>query len=158
MELDLETFLTTLYVMVDDLYQAHVQPRLPTSGGPPPQLADSEVLWLGLASQWRGGVPWQSERGCLRYLHKQGRALFPGLTSQSAFNRRVRRLWGAFLMMGAATATQLTGPEEYEILEGVPVPVRGEPARFILAGWPRWPAAAKGAMTATSTGCACCCR
>jgi hypothetical protein len=134
MELDLETFLTTLYVMVDDLYQAHVQPQLPTSGGPPPQLADSEVLCLALASQWRGGVPWQSERGCLRYLYKHGRALFPGLISQSAFNRRVRRLWGAFLIIGAATANQLTGPEEYEILDGVPVPVaRG--ARSFHPGW-----------------------
>jgi hypothetical protein len=133
-ELDLETFLTTLYVMVDDLYQAHVRPQMPAGGGPPPQLADSEVLCLALAAQWRVGVPWQSERGCLRYARKHLRALFPGLTSQSAFNRRVRRLWGAFLILEAAAAAQLTGPEEYEILDGVPVPVaRG--ARSFHPGW-----------------------
>jgi hypothetical protein len=78
MELDLETFLTTSYVMVDDLYQAHVQPQLPASGGSPPQLADSEVLGLALATQWRCGVPWQSERGCLCCLHKRERACFQG--------------------------------------------------------------------------------
>jgi hypothetical protein len=134
MELDLETFLTTLYVMVDDLYQGHVRSQMPNGGGPPPQLADSEVLCLALAAQWRVGVPWNSERGCLRYAHKHLRALFPGLTSQSAFNRRVRRLWGAFLIIEAAVAARLTSLEEYEILDGVPVPVaRG--ARSFHPGW-----------------------
>jgi len=32
MELDLETFLTTLYVMVDDLYQHYIQCHLPARG------------------------------------------------------------------------------------------------------------------------------
>ncbi len=62
MELDLETFLTTLYVMVDDLYQRHVRPHRPARGGPASALSDSEVLCLGLAAQWRSGVPWKTER------------------------------------------------------------------------------------------------
>src|SRR5216684_290794 len=106
MDLDLETFLTTLYVMVDDLYQTHVRPQLPACGGPPPDLSDSEVLCLGLAAQWRSGVPWKSERGFLRYAHKHLRPLFPGLTTQSAFNRRLRRLWGAFLLLQDAVAQE----------------------------------------------------
>jgi hypothetical protein len=92
MDLDLETFLTTLYVMVDDLFQQHVRPRLPACGRPDPKLSESEVLCLGLAGQWRCGVPWKSEWGCLRYAAKHLRPLFPGLTTQSAFNRRLRRL------------------------------------------------------------------
>ena len=55
MELDLETFLVALYVIVDDLYQSHIQPRMPACGGPPAQMSDSEVLCLGLAVQWRSG-------------------------------------------------------------------------------------------------------
>ena len=35
MDLDLETFFTVLYVIVDDLYQKQVQPQMPASGGPP---------------------------------------------------------------------------------------------------------------------------
>ena len=66
MELDLETFLTTLYVMVDDLYQSHVQSHLPARRGPVSELSDSEVLCLGLAAQWRSGVPWKTERGFVR--------------------------------------------------------------------------------------------
>ena len=95
MDLDLEAFLTTLYVRVDDLYQQAVRPRLPPCGGPAPKLSDSEVLCLGLAAQWRSGVPWKSERGFRRYALKHLCALFPALTSQSAFNRRLRRLWAA---------------------------------------------------------------
>jgi hypothetical protein len=134
MELDLETFLTTLYVMVDDLFQQHVRPQLPACGGPPPHLSDSEVLCLGLAAQWRSGVPWKSERGFLRYAHKYFRPLFPGLTTQTAFNRRLRRLWGAFLLLQEAVAQELGTPEEFEVFDGVPVPVaRG--ARSFHPGW-----------------------
>jgi hypothetical protein len=66
MELDLETFLTALYVIVDDMYQRHIRPQMPPCGGPPALMSDSEVLCLGLAAQWRSGVPWQSERGIMR--------------------------------------------------------------------------------------------
>src|SRR5260370_16831708 len=134
MVLDLETFLTTWYVMVDDLYQTHVGPTMPACGGPPPALSDSEVLCLGLAAQWRSGVPWKSERGFLRYAHKHLRPLFPDLTSQSAFNRRLRRLWGAFLLLQDAVAQELVPPTDFEIFDGVPVPVaRG--ARSFHPGW-----------------------
>ena len=66
MELDLETCLVALYVIVDDLYQSHITPCMPACGGPPAQMSDSEVLCLGLAAQWRSGVPWKSERGIIR--------------------------------------------------------------------------------------------
>jgi hypothetical protein len=90
-------------------------------GGPAPQFSDSEVLCVGLAAQWRSGVPWKSERGCLRWLQKHGRALFPGLTSQSAFNRRLRRLWGALILLQQAVAAQLVTALECELMDGVPV-------------------------------------
>lgn len=46
MALDLETFLTALYVIVDDVYQSHIWPPLPPCGGPPARMSDSEVLCL----------------------------------------------------------------------------------------------------------------
>ena len=134
MELDLETFLTTLYVMVDDLYEQHVQPLMPARQGPAPALSDSEVLCLGLAAQWRSGVPWKSERQLVRYALAHLRPLFPGMTSQSAFNRRPRRLWGACILIQQALATQLGSAQDCEIMDCVPVPVaRG--ARSFHPGW-----------------------
>ena len=66
MDLDLETFLVTLYVIVDDVYHSHLTPCMPACGGPPARMNDAEVLYLGLAAQWCNGVPWQSKRGLRR--------------------------------------------------------------------------------------------
>ena len=123
MELDLETFLTLLYVMTDDLYVNVVLPQLPVNRGPEPKLSDSEVLCLGLAAQWRSGVAWKTERGFVRYALKHLRPYFPGMTSQSAFNRRLRRLWGAFILLQQAIADQLWSAHECEIMDCAPVPV-----------------------------------
>ena len=134
MALDLETFLTTLYVLTDDLYKQYVVPKLPPSGGPEAKLSDSEVLCLGLACQWRSGVPWQSERGFVRYALAHLRHLFPGMTTQTAFNRRLRRLWGAYILLQQAVAEQLYSADDCEIMDCAPIPIaRG--ARSFHPGW-----------------------
>src|SRR5512136_2352975 len=123
MELDLETFLTKLYVVTDDLYVNFVLSKMPAAGGPEPKLCDSEVLCLGLAAQWRSGVPWKTERGFVRYALKHLRPFFPGMTSQSAFNRRLRRLWGAFMLLQSAISGQMLSADDCEVLDCVPVRV-----------------------------------
>jgi hypothetical protein len=133
-DLDLETFLTTLYVRVDDLYQQGIAPQMPVCSGAPPELSDSEMLCLGLAAQWRSGVPWKSERGCLRYVRKHLHGMFPRLTCQSAFNRRLRRLWGGFILLQQAVARGLMTADEYEVMDAVPVPV-AHGARSFHPGW-----------------------
>ena len=133
MELDLETFLVALYVIVDDFYQSHIQPRLPACGGPPAQMSDSEVLCLGLAAQWRSGVPWKSERGIMRYGRTQlSPGCPPGLTPR-AFTRRLRRLWGAFILRQDAVADQLAQGDD-DVMDGVPMPV-AHGARSFTPGW-----------------------
>lgn len=134
MAVDLETFLTTLYVRVDDLYRQVVQPQIPAGGGPSPSLSDSEVFCLGLAAQWRSGVPWKSERGFIRYAGKHLRPLFPGLTSQSAFNRRLRRLWGGFILLQQAVAQEMLTAQDCEVMDCVPVPI-AHGARSFHPGW-----------------------
>jgi len=47
MDLDLETFLTALYVIVDDVYQTHIRPQMPMWGGPSALMGDSEVRTPG---------------------------------------------------------------------------------------------------------------
>ena len=133
MGLDLDTFLVALYVIVDDLYQSHITPCMPACGGPPAQMSDSEVLCLGLAAQWRSGVPWKSERGIMRYVRKHLRHLFPTVLPQSAFNRRLRRLWGAFILLQDAVADQL-GQGDYDVMDGFPIPV-AHGARSFNPGW-----------------------
>ena len=134
MDLDLETFLITLYVITDDWYQKVILPKLPACGGPAPKLCDSEVLCLALAAQWRRGVPWKTERGFVRYALKHWRPFFPGMTSQSAFNRRVRRLWGAFILLQQAISDYWLTVVDGEVLDCVPVRV-AHGARSFHPGW-----------------------
>ena len=54
MTLNLNAFLTALYIVLDDLYQkryAHLKPRRP---GRRLELSDSEVLTLSIWAQWFG--------------------------------------------------------------------------------------------------------
>ncbi len=121
--MDLETFFTVLYTFVDDWYQAHVLPHKPKRGGPAAHMSDSEVLTVAIAGQWRVGVPWQSERGLVRTIRAHYLTLFPSMVQRSAFNTRVRRLWGAFILLQEAIADHLSGPEDvYECLDTLPLP------------------------------------
>ena len=133
MELDLDTFLVAVYVIVDDVYQRHIVPRMPACGGPPAQRSDSEVLCLGLAAQWRSGVPWKSARGLMRYVRNHLRHVCPAVRTQRAFNRRLRRLWGAFILLQDAVADHL-GHGAYDVMDGLPIPV-AHGARSFHPGW-----------------------
>ncbi len=54
MTLDLDTFLTALYTIVDDLYKQHCAHHKPIRPGRQPKLSDSEVLTLMIYNQWFG--------------------------------------------------------------------------------------------------------
>lgn len=124
MELDLDTFLTLVYCIVDDVYQEQLAPTRPNRPGPKPELSDREVLCLALLAQWQGR---RSENAFLAYAVQHWRCYFPQLLSQSALNRRVRDLCGALSRLGPAVAEQaqrvLGQSVLYEVTDGVPVPL-----------------------------------
>lgn len=121
--MDLEAFLTILYVLVDDWYNAYGVGQKKPSAGAKPRMSDSEVLTLALAGQWRVGVPWQSERGLVRYMQAHGRGMFPTMLQRSGFNQRVRYLWGAFIVLQQAVADLLDDPAAlYECVDSLPLP------------------------------------
>jgi hypothetical protein len=121
--MDLDTFITTLYVIVDSWYSERVEHHLKRHAGPARHMSDSEVLTVALAGQWRVGVPWQSERGLVRYVQKHGRHWFPGMLQRSAFNQRVRLLWSALVQLQQDLATWLKQPTDiYECVDCTPSP------------------------------------
>jgi hypothetical protein len=127
MVLDLDTFLITVYVKVDEWYQTDFAPRKPKRPGPRPRYSDSEVLALALLAQYR---PDRSERALLRYAAAHWRAYFPQLPCQSTFNRRVRDLEGVLSALGPLIAHQLlaqggerSAADGYEVLDATPVPL-----------------------------------
>src|SRR5215208_8307124 len=88
--MDLDSFLVSLYVLVDDWWQEHqlssVRKKKP---GRPALLSESEIITLAILAQW---PRFRSERDFLRFAWRHLRQYFPTLCSQSQFNRRVRTL------------------------------------------------------------------
>src|SRR5712691_10737263 len=101
MDLDTDTLLTTVYCVVDDWYRTELAARFAHRPGAKGKLSDSEVLTLAALAQWHGH---RCESCFLRYARTHWLGYFPGLTSQSAFNRRVRQLWAALALLGSALA------------------------------------------------------
>src|SRR4029434_2001826 len=80
---DVDTFLTTLYVMVDDFCKTSLPPE--PHPGPQAALSRSEVVTLALCGQWQG---FGSERGLYRYAQRHLRAAFPSLPAREQYNRQ----------------------------------------------------------------------
>jgi hypothetical protein len=121
--MDLDTFLTTLYVLVDDWYKEHIESLMRRRRGGKQRMSDSEVLTVALAGQWRVGVPWQSERGLVRYMQRHGRGWFPGMLRRSAFNERVRLLWSALVKLQQVVADALQSMDDlYLCVDCEPLP------------------------------------
>jgi hypothetical protein len=120
--MDLETFMTTVYVLVDDWYKEQIADLKPKVGAPA-HLSDSEVLTLALVGQWRVGVPWHSERGLVRYIHAHGLGMFPKMLGYSAFNQRVRYLFGVLVRLQQQVADWLGQVQAlYECVDSLPLP------------------------------------
>jgi hypothetical protein len=123
MATDLDTFLTTVYCIVSDLYRAHFAKHKPKRRGKRPEMSDEEVLTLMIVAQWQAQ---RSERAFVRKVVSHWQSYFPHMLSQSQFNRRTRDLAGVMSALGPALAWQLSqqwGGLVYEIIDGVPVPL-----------------------------------
>lgn len=121
--MNLDTFLTELYVFVDDWYKAEGAALMKRHAGGALEMSDSEVITLAIVGQWRVGVPWQSERGMGRYFQAHGRHWFPTLLQPSALNERIRLLWGALVRLQQVLGAQLESAQTlYECVDCVPLP------------------------------------
>jgi hypothetical protein len=123
-ELDLDTVLTAVYVVVDEWYRESLAGCKPVRRGKRAELSDSEVLTLAILAQSQGR---RSEAAFLRYAVGHWRGYFPRLLSQGAFNRRVRDVGGALCLLGPLVAGRLAaalpaGPR-YQVFDGIPVPL-----------------------------------
>lgn len=118
--LDLETFLTTLYVTIDDFCQT----QRPSHGrrGPAPALSPSEVMTLALLEQWSC---FATERDFYRWAKRHLHALFPTLPDRSQYNRLVRQQQEALTAWALQWVPLLAREGQvYEALDGTAVPVR----------------------------------
>lgn len=117
---DVDTFLTGLYVMVDDFCKSEVaDERRP---GAPASLTRSEAVTLAIFSQW---TRFESERGFYRYADRHLRAAFPRLPHRSQFNRLLRRHQAAIEAVCLHLSERLQARQcAYEVLDSAGVAVR----------------------------------
>jgi hypothetical protein len=116
---DANTFLTALYVLVDDLIVA--LPRV-SQPGPASALTTSEVVTLALFGQW---ARFRGERAFYRYAQRSLRDAFPCLPDRGQFNRQVRRAHAALVAVGQHLAWLLDAPHcPYEALDSLGVVTR----------------------------------
>src|SRR5690348_9924380 len=128
--MDTDTFLTILYVMIDDFDQTHLPPEAPRPG-PPASLSRSEVLTLALFGQW---ACFPSERAFYRYAQRHLRSAFPRLPARPQFNRLQRQHREAIVAFALHLAEALLSAEDaYEALDSAAVPTRDAKRRG--RGW-----------------------
>lgn len=116
---DVDTFLTTLYVMADTFCKT-LPPEL--QPGPDPSLTCSEVMTLALVGQW---ARFQSERDFYRYAERHLRSAFPTLPDRAQFNRLLRHYRGAITTFGGQLVELLQVRQHlYQALDCSGVPTR----------------------------------
>jgi hypothetical protein len=118
--MDLDSFLVSLYVLVDDWWKADHPSRAPRKPGRPALLSESEVLTLAILAQW---PRFRSERDFWRFASSHLRPYFPMLCSQSQLNRRIRALEPELRELQLAFARELACPSAvYRVMDTTLVP------------------------------------
>jgi hypothetical protein len=118
--MDLDSFLVSLYVLVDDWWKADHPSSAPRKAGRPALLSESEVLTLAILAQW---PRFRSERDPWRFAWAHLRPYFPKLCSQGQLNRRIRALAPELRELQLAFARELAEPSAvYRVMDTTLVP------------------------------------
>ncbi len=118
--LDTDTFLTAVYTLLDDLYQAELAAGRSHTPGRRPVFSDSEVLTVIIAQHWFR----LTERAVVRRVRASWRHLFPTPITQSAFNRRGRGLHAVLASLVPRLAAAVDAAlAPFEVVDGTSVPV-----------------------------------
>ena len=119
--LDYDTFLTILYVTIDDFCMNSL-PAEPIRPGPRPSLSRSEVLTLALMGRWGR---FRSERDFWRFTTSELTHLFPSLPHLSQFNRLEREHQEALIALSHYLAAQMDAQNcPFEVLDRCGVATR----------------------------------
>ena len=117
--MDLDSFLVSLYVQIDDRWKVN-HPSATPPPGRPALLSDSEVLTLAILAQW---PRFRSERDFWRFAWAHLRPYFPMLCSQGQLNRRVRALEPELRLLQRAFAEELSEPSAvYRVMDTTLIP------------------------------------
>ncbi len=128
--IDVDTFITVLYVMIDDFCQSQ-RCVTPSHAGPAAALSQAEVVTLALFGQW---AQFGSERAFYRYAERHLRAAFPTLPHRSQFNRLQRQVANLIVAFGLYLVQVMDAQNcLYERIDSSGIATRD--AKRLGAGW-----------------------
>ncbi len=118
--MDLDSFLVSSYVLVDDWRQASRSSSTRRRPGRPALLADPEGPTLAILAQW---PRFRSERDFWRFARARLGPYFPNLRTQGQFNRGVRALEPEMRALQRALCGELSEPSAvYRVVDTTLVP------------------------------------
>src|SRR5215208_6961308 len=118
--MDLETFLTTIFVVCDDFLNTR-DLRL-RERGPAPHLADSEVIAMELSGEFLG---YDSDQAIYRYFRTHHPLLFPALRHlhRTTFARQAANLWAVKALLWKHLLPQIETNSALSIIDSFPLPL-----------------------------------
>ena len=137
MDADLDTFVTALYVTIDDALRTHPElRRWRPKVGLAPKLSDAELLTMAVLQALLG---FNSETRFLRHAKAHLLHLFPYVPHQSGYNKRLRRAEHQLMVVTRFLAkdTELWGDDTW-VTDSTPIDCglsRPTALRSDLAGW-----------------------
>lgn len=137
--IDFESVIITVFVLVDDWYQAEGKALKALSPGAKPEMSNSEIITLALimdylpfpgethdgsgTSRNKFGV---SSRQFIGFIRANYGQWFPNLLTQSQFNRRLRKLGQMIEVLRRKWVKQLGGESATSfVIDTKPIPVMG---------------------------------
>lgn len=122
--IDYETFLTELYVIVDDFCKS--QYRLKKRRGRQRTMSQSEIVTLAIAGQWSN---FNSEREFYRYIENNFKEAFPQLVRREQLNRQMNQNQEVITAFALYLADTIGRDVDYEALDGTAIPTRNHKRR-----------------------------
>src|ERR671921_302647 len=120
--MDLETFITAVFCLVDDFVRDLCHGRRLRQRGPAPILADSEVLTVEITGRVLG---LDTDRGLHAYFRRHFGHLFPGLRAvhRTTFLRQAANLWAVKQALWQRLAAAIRRDAALALVDSLPVPV-----------------------------------
>ena len=117
--MDLDSFLVSLYVQIEDWWKTN-HSSATRRPGRPALLSEPEVLTLAILAQW---PRFRSECDFWRFAWAHLRPYFPMLCSQGQLNRRIRALERELRELQLALAQELAEPSAvYRVMDTTLIP------------------------------------
>ena len=116
--MELSDFITTVFVMVDDLVTKYFPARTRRSRGYLPRLSDSEVITMEVVGEYLG---MHTDSAIWRYFDRHWRSLFPGIGDRTAFVRQSANLWRIKAWLWHRLSEE--HPSVLHIIDSMPLPV-----------------------------------